>query len=44
VVRGFVLKPEQWRWSSYGHYALGETGPVLVNEARKAELRVRRIA
>jgi len=23
-----------------GHYALGEAGPVLVNEARKAELRV----
>ena len=44
VVRGLVLEPEQWQWSSYGHYATGEAGPVLVNEAQKAELRVRRIA
>jgi putative transposase len=44
VVRGLVLAPEQWRWSSYAHYAAGEPGPVLVNEAQKAELRVRQIA
>jgi putative transposase len=44
VVRGLVLEPEQWQWSSYGHYATGEAGPVQVNEARKAELRVHRIA
>ena len=43
VVRGLVLEPEQWDWSSYRHYALGERGPVLVNEAQKAELRIRRI-
>ena len=41
VVRGLVLKPEQWRWSSYRHYAYGEVGPVLINEEQKAELRVR---
>jgi|SRR5579863_3414410 len=44
VVRGLVLEPEQWNWSSYRHYAVGERGPVLVNEPQKAELRVHRIA
>jgi putative transposase len=44
VVRGLVLAPEEWNWSSYRHYALGERGPVLVNEAQKAEMRVRGIA
>ena len=41
VKRGLVLEPEQWRWSSYRHYACGEAGPVLVNEQKKAELKVR---
>lgn len=40
VKRGLVLEPEQWRWSSYRHYAYGEAGPVLVNEQKKAELKV----
>jgi putative transposase len=31
VKRGLVESPEQWRWSSYRHYLLGETGPVKVN-------------
>ena len=44
VVRGLALAPERWPWSSYRHYATGEPGPVLVNEAQKAELRVRQIA
>ena len=44
VERGLVRTPEQWDWSSYRHYAAGERGPVPVNEAQKAELRVRRIA
>jgi putative transposase len=44
VVRGLVPGREQWNWSSYRHYALGERGPVLVNEAQKAEMRVRGIA
>ena len=44
VVRGLVLTPEQWNWSSYRHYALEQRGPVLVNEAQKAEMRVRGIA
>jgi hypothetical protein len=44
VVRGLVLEPEQWQWSSDRHYALGEPWPVLINEAQSAELRVRQIA
>jgi putative transposase len=43
VKRGLVLEPQQWAWSSYGHYADGERGAVLVNEERKAEMRVRKI-
>ena len=44
VKRGLVLGPEQWKWSSSRHYALDETGPVLVNEPLRAELKVRRVA
>jgi hypothetical protein len=44
VVRGLVVTPEHWSWSSYRHYASVERGPVLVNEAQKAEMRVRGIA
>ncbi|MFL6307435.1 MAG: hypothetical protein ACJ72H_28210 [Candidatus Sulfotelmatobacter sp.] len=29
--RGLVDSPEQWRWSSYRLYLLGETGAVQVN-------------
>ena len=32
VKRGLVTTPEQWRWSSYRSYALGERGLVLVNQ------------
>jgi len=32
VTRGLVAAPEDWRWSSYRWYALGEEGPVAVNE------------
>jgi putative transposase len=44
VVRGFVQKPEEWPWSSFRHYAYGESGPVLVNETQKAELHIRKIS
>jgi putative transposase len=30
VTRGLVESPEQWRWSSYRYYALGEPGPVVI--------------
>ncbi len=32
VKRGLVSSPEEWRWSSYRFYLLGEPGPVRVNE------------
>jgi putative transposase len=44
VKRGLVLEPQQWKWSSYRHYAEGVRGIVLVNEERKAELKIRNIA
>jgi putative transposase len=44
VLRGLVLKPEEWLWSSFRHYAYGERGPVLVNETQKAELHIRKIS
>jgi len=31
VKRGLVATPEQWRWSSYRFYFLGEAGPVRLN-------------
>ena len=30
VHRGLVEKPEDWPWSSYRHYALGESGTVQI--------------
>jgi putative transposase len=30
VHRGLVAQPEDWRWSSYRHYALGEVGTVQI--------------
>ena len=44
VERGLVLEPQQWAWSSFRHYAEGERGPVLVNEAQVAKLHVRKVA
>jgi REP-associated tyrosine transposase len=32
VKRGLVASPEQWRWSSYRDYRLGEEGPVKIGE------------
>jgi putative transposase len=44
VKRGLVLEPEQWEWSSYRHYALGEKGRVLINEAQMAPMRAGSVA
>jgi putative transposase len=44
VQRGLVLKPEEWLWSSFRHYAYGERGAVLVNETQEAELHIRKIS
>jgi len=30
VVRGLVAKPEDWRWSSFRHYATGIEGTVKI--------------
>ena len=43
VKRGLVLEPEQWKWSSFRHYAGDERGPVLVNEPVRAEMNVHAI-
>jgi putative transposase len=44
VKRGLVLEPEQWRWSSFRHYAYDEPGLVVVHEPQKIELRIRKIS
>jgi REP-associated tyrosine transposase len=41
VKRGLVEEPDQWRWSSFRYYAYGESGPVLVNEERPAQMKIR---
>jgi putative transposase len=35
VTRGLVAKPEEWRWSSYRFYALGEEGSVGIGKGVK---------
>ena len=40
VTRGLVASPEQWAWSSFGHYSTGEDGVVEIESqwtARKRE-------
>jgi len=32
VARGLVAKPEEWRWSSYRWYLLGEKSSVTLND------------
>ena len=44
VKRGLVATPDQWAWSTFRHYEYGETGVVRVNEQRKAEMKIRKIA
>jgi putative transposase len=40
VKRGLVQEPEQWRWSSYRSYALGEEGAVKLNQHGPAEIKL----
>jgi putative transposase len=44
VRRGLVVRAEDWLWSSSRYYAYGESGPVVVNEIRRAELHIRKIS
>jgi putative transposase len=44
VKRGLVLQPQDWAWSGFRHYTYYESGPVVVNEPQKAELRIRKIS
>ena len=41
VTRGLVPKPEDYRWSSFNHYAIGEIGPVEIESERTVSLRER---
>jgi len=41
VRRRLVLEPEQWKWSSARYWLCAEAGQVLVNEALRAEMKVR---
>jgi putative transposase len=41
VKRGLVTRPEDWRWSSYNHYATGIDGVVEMESWWTAERRER---
>jgi putative transposase len=41
VKRGLVLSPELWNWSSFRAYALGEVGPVEVNDWEVLKMKMR---
>ncbi len=41
VKRGLAAEPEQWVWSSFRDYLLGQTGKVRVNDTDVMTMRVR---
>jgi putative transposase len=41
VTRGLVERPEDWRWSSFRHYATGEASPVEIESQWTARARER---
>jgi len=41
VTRKLVKEPDQWRWSSFRHYWLGESGTVEIESPRTAAQRER---
>ena len=43
VKRGLVAKPEDWKWSSFRHYAFAEVGPVEIESQWTADRRESRI-
>ena len=44
VKRGLVSQPEQWPWSSFRGYALGEAGRVRINDCSLFAMKIRRPA
>ena len=40
VKRGLVDEPEQWPWSSYRSYSLGEQGAVRINQWDEAKIKI----
>jgi len=43
VTRGLVKNPEDWRWSSFRHYAFGEVGPVEIESEWTGRRREREV-
>jgi REP element-mobilizing transposase RayT len=43
VVRGLVGRPEDWPWSSFRHYAMGEIGVVEIESEWTARRREREV-
>jgi putative transposase len=41
VTRGLVARPEDYRWSSFNHYATGEPSPIEIESQWTASLRER---
>jgi putative transposase len=41
VIRGLVSKPQDYRWSSFNHYATGEPGPIEIESEWTASKRDR---
>jgi putative transposase len=41
VKRELVESQEQWRWSSFRWYGLGEAGPVRINDTDIMVMRIR---
>ena len=39
VVRGLCAEPEEWKWSSFGHYATGVEGTVEIESSWTASRR-----
>jgi putative transposase len=44
VTRGLVASPEQWPWSSFRWYSLGEAGPVRINNTEILVMTIRKRA
>jgi hypothetical protein len=41
VERGLVESPEEWRWSSFRAYFMGEAGPVAVDRWDVLKMKIR---